>query len=272
MRINHKQPRYLLPIIFICFAFVRSSPDNHSRQVDDRTNKELFHIPYASPGTLHEPAMVLVLHGDAPFSNPSYQYRIARQIADENNNVVAVGILRPGYTDNEGNRSAGKRGNTTGDNYTKEVLEAINDLATHLRKKYNPSKVILVGHSGGAAISANLLSEYPGNYAGAVLIACPCDLHLWRKHMKAIQPEVRIWDKEVGSLSPIEELKNIDDAAQISVIHGGGDEIVPLPVIQNYVKELEANKKNINFYLLDDQGHEIAFNKQVFEVIKEAVE
>ena len=46
--------------------------------------------------------------------------------------------------------------------------------------------------------------------------------------MKALRPEARIWDKEVSSLSPIEELKYIDDSGQIALIHGDKDEIVPI--------------------------------------------
>ena len=177
--------------------------------VDSSESKstELFHIPYFSSGELNNSTLVLVLHGDAPFNNPSYQYSIAKKIANENSNVVSVVVLRPGYSDNEGNQSKGDRGNSSGDNYTIKVLESVYNLTNELKRKYNPSKVLLVGHSGGGAISANLISKYPRTYSNAVLISCPCDLHLWRAHMKKLQPEARIWDMEVKSLSPIEELK-----------------------------------------------------------------
>ena len=75
----------------------------------------------------------------------------------------------------------------SGDNYTKEVLESIHGLTTELKKKYNPSKVILVGHSGGAAISANLLAQYSDTYSDALLISCPCDLHQWRNTYESIK-------------------------------------------------------------------------------------
>ena len=217
-------------------------------------------------------SMGITVSGDAPFNNPSYQYHVAKKIAEENSNVVAVGMLRPGYKDNEGNRSEGERGKTTGDNYTRDVLAAINNVAAELKEQYNPSKIILVGHSGGAAISANLLAEYPHFYAGAVLVACPCDLHEWRAHMKALRPRARIWNKEVNSLSPIEEVERMDDSAQIIVLHGDNDEVVPIDIAKSYVAELEANNKQVNLILLENQGHEIAFDQKVFEAVKILVE
>ncbi|HAS39485.1 MAG TPA: hypothetical protein DCS93_03360 [Microscillaceae bacterium] len=260
-------------IILVFAACSQAQTANHpSTNASGIKPSKLFHRAYTSIGTLNRPALVLVLHGDAPFSKPSYQYAIARKIAKENKNVVAVGILRPGYTDNEGNRSEGERGNTSGDNYTKEVLSSINSLTNQLKKKYNPSKVILVGHSGGAAISANLIAEYADSYNAALLVSCPCDLHPWRKHMKTLQPNTSIWDAKVSSLSPIEQVKRIDNDTQIGVINGTNDRTIPLHIVRKYVKALEANHKKVKFVLLKNQGHRIAFNPKVFEMVKELIQ
>ena len=48
--------------------------------------------------------------------------------------------------------------------------------------------------------------------------------------MKALQPRAKVWDKEVNSLSPIEEVDRMDDSAQIIVLHGDSDEIVPIEI------------------------------------------
>lgn len=273
MRISLQRHFLLISLAFVCLAYAPNQKVNSTQNVSiDTTKTGLFSIPYFSPEPLNNPVLVLVLHGDSPFNNPSYQYGIAKRIAEENDNVVAVGILRPGYKDEEGNRSEGKRGKTTGDNYTREVLAAINGLVSELKDKFNPTKVVLVGHSGGAAISANLLAEYPHFYAGAVLVACPCDLHEWRAHMKALRPRARIWNKEVNSLSPIEEVERMDDSAQIIVLHGDNDEVVPIDIAKSYVAELEANNKQVNLILLENQGHEIAFDQQVLEAVKRLIE
>ncbi|WP_299465147.1 alpha/beta fold hydrolase [uncultured Microscilla sp.] len=268
--------KIIIQFLFILLIFTACNSARNVRHSDkspgNPTPSKLFHIPYVSPGTLNRPTMILVLHGDAPFNKPSYQYAIARKIAKENQNVVAVGVLRPGYTDSKGNRSEGERGEATGDNYTKEVLASIHHLATNLKKRYNPSKIVLVGHSGGAAISANLLAKYSSTYAAALLISCPCDVHRWRKHMKTLQDNAPIWDAKVNSLSPIEEIKHLDDDVKVIVVHGTNDKVVPISIANKYVKALQTNKKKVSFVALEGQGHEIAFNKKVFKLVKELIQ
>src|SRR5262249_48253881 len=75
-----------------------------------RGASECLHIETARSDRLTpQPSLVVVLHGDSPFSRPRYQYDMAHMIARENASVVAVGVLRPGYTDPSGNRSSGVR-------------------------------------------------------------------------------------------------------------------------------------------------------------------
>lgn len=62
------------------------------------------------------PLLVVVLHGDAPFNKPDYQYVFARSVASRDD-LVAAAFLRPGYTDPTGDASDGVRGRATGDNY-----------------------------------------------------------------------------------------------------------------------------------------------------------
>jgi predicted esterase len=263
----------LLLIAFVYMACVLPTNAQSTDKNKQSVASELFHIPYVSQSNLKNPTLVLVLHGDAPFNKPSYQYPIARKIAKANPNVVAVGVLRPGYTDRKGNRSKGRRGKTTGDNYTPKVLAAIQKLTTQLKKQYTPAKIVLVGHSGGAAISANLLATYPQLYTGAVLISCPCDLHRWRAHMKNWRGDGKnsIWDEKVRSLSPIEEVKGIDKAAKIAVVHGTKDKVVPLSIANRYVKALKTHRHKVSFVAIEGQGHEIAFNPKVFELVKELI-
>ena len=240
----------------------------YTGQAQVQEDHGLFHIPFVSKGDLDAPSLVLVLHGDAPFNNPSYQYGIARKIAKENENVVAVGVLRPGYTDEEGNRSKGNRGNATGDNWNEPVLQSIHTLATALKEKYKASQIILVGHSGGAAISANLLTKFPKSYDAALLISCPCDLDAWRKHMKGLQPEARIWDEAVDSPSPIEQVSRINKEAVVTLVHGVKDETVPVRIASAYRKALKAKDIQAQLIEVKNGGHEIAFNEKIFEILK----
>src|ERR1700737_478520 len=83
--------------------------------------------------------------------------------------------LRPGYSDGE-DRSDGMRGETTGDNYTPEVVNAVATAISELKAGYHPRRVVLVGHSGGSAIMANLLGQQASIADAALLVSCPCDL------------------------------------------------------------------------------------------------
>ena len=258
--------------IFSLMSFSGCNTQQPSSQIEeasiDADTSGIFHIPYISSGPINSPAMILILHGDAPFNNPSYQYLMAKKIAAQNPNSIAVGLLRPGYTDQEGNQSVGTRGEATGDNYTPEVLAAIHELTLELKEKYNPRKIVLAGHSGGAAISANLMAQYPNTYAEAILIACPCDLHEWRAHMKSLQDGAPIWDTPVKSLSPIEIMASIRDTAQIFVIHGVNDEVVPIEIANKYVQQLTLNHKSVVFRTIPEKGHEVAFDPTVFEQVR----
>src|SRR6185312_9484380 len=80
-------------------------------------------VVYRSARSSGPPVLVVVLHGDLPL--PSYHYRFAREAAKTMDNMVVAALLRPGYTDGEGERSEGKMGLTTGDNYTPEVVDAV---------------------------------------------------------------------------------------------------------------------------------------------------
>lgn len=90
--------------------------------------------------------------------------------------------------------------------------------------------------------------------------------------VKELQPETKIWDKEVSSLSPIEEIKSINDSSQLMIIHDFNDAIVSIDIVKLYVSELKENDKKVNFMILENEGNEIAIDKKVFEVMKELIE
>ncbi|MCE7992901.1 MAG: alpha/beta hydrolase [Roseivirga sp.] len=265
-KISHNKP---FSTIVLCLLLVVSCQQKTKvANRDSEQKQELFFRTYTSDTLEENPVLLLVLHGDSPFNNPSYQYRVARLLAESNTNVVAVGVLRPGYTDEEGNTSEGTKGFTTGDNYTKEVNESIHELTKDLITEHKASKVILVGHSGGAAISANLISEYPETYQSAVLAACPCDLDVWRGHMAKFQPDFDKWKEPVNSLSPIKLVDQINEDATVMLVHGTNDKVVPLEIVKQYESELKSHQKSVELLEIVDAGHDILFDKQVFLAVE----
>src|SRR6185503_18554099 len=159
------------------------------------------------------PILILILHGDIPNPPPDYQYVFAKLLAEEiprssersaqlraalgarweQKSIVAAGILRPGYADPSGDRSSGEMGKAVGDNYTPEVVDVVAAAARDLKAKYDATAVVLVGHSGGGAIAANVLGRHPDVANAALLVACGCDPEAWRARMGAQQPG-SLWD------------------------------------------------------------------------------
>lgn len=69
--------------------------------------------------------LVVVLHGDAPFIHPGYQYAVAADLANAVPGTRVVALMRPGYADAYGARSDGDRGFASGENYTRAVADDV---------------------------------------------------------------------------------------------------------------------------------------------------
>lgn len=63
--------------------------------------------------------------------------------ASQIDNVIIAAPLRPGYCNETGDCSSGKRGLTTGDNYTPGVVDAVAQAVEQLRGRYHAAKVVL---------------------------------------------------------------------------------------------------------------------------------
>ena len=86
-------------IIFTVFVMLFSS--NAFSQCSEVT-KEIFANEscskietYFSESSSQSPSLVVVLHGDAHLFAPAAHYRVARFLAKNQDNLVAVGLLRP---------------------------------------------------------------------------------------------------------------------------------------------------------------------------------
>jgi pimeloyl-ACP methyl ester carboxylesterase len=192
---------------------------------------------------------------------------MADTIAQHNKNTIAIGLLRPGYTDPTGNTSAGAKGLTNGDNYTSEVLATISETIQKLKNHYHPAKTILVGHSGGSAISADIAGMYPGLVNAVVLVSCPCNLQAWRWHMFRKQTFNPVWLLPVGSISPAQVAGDITDSTRVILITGVDDDITPIAIPYQYYKQLKTLHKNARHIALTGKGHEILLEDTVVKTI-----
>lgn len=221
--------------------------------------------------TVTTPLLVVVLHGDAPNGPPDYQYIFAEESAGKIPGSVVTALLRPGYSDPAGLRSAGRRGFIYGDNYTPSQLNAIAQAIKELQDQYSAKEVILIGHSGGAAIAANLMGREPDLAHTAVLLSCPCDLEPWRKHMSS-GPGGLFWHLPVNSVSPLSVVENISANARIRLIVGANDPVTLPKFSRIYEEALKQHGLDVELTILPDRGHEILNDDAVLNLIETLVE
>lgn len=214
--------------------------------------------------------LIVVLHGDLLSPNYSYHYRFAQTVAAQASNVVVVGLLRPGYSDERGNRSDGNTLNRTGDNYTAEVVEAVASATKQFKARYGVGSTILIGHSGGAAIAALVLGRHPKVADAALLVACPCDLPAWRAHMMTVRASP-IWQWPHQKLSPIDTVSGVQPTSIVELVVGDEDEFVLPEFSRDYVAALREHSVQANVTILPGLGHNIPQQSAVMVMANELI-
>ncbi|MEI9928788.1 MAG: alpha/beta fold hydrolase [Sphingomonas sp.] len=211
--------------------------------------------------------LIIVLHGDAPFAKPGYHYAFAAAAAAAVPDSIAIGLLRPGYEDPAGHRSPGERGLATGDNYTPDRIAAVADAIRRLQRRYRHARTILVGHSGGAAIAADIAGTYPALIDGLVLVSCPCELPEWRAHMKTLAP-TPLWDQPVDSLDPIKLVGGIAPGLKTAVLVGGEDATAPLRFSRAYSEALTLRGISTDYRIVPGKNHELLGDPEVLSAVQ----
>ena len=219
---------------------------------------------YASATLSAHPRLVVVLHGD--LDHPGYHYRFAKMAAAALPDTVAVGLLRPGYVDAEGDKSDGVRGAMTADNYTPEVLASLGAAIADLKSRYAARDVTLVGHSGGSALSADLLELRPDLAKRALLVSCPCDLGPFRRHMlfKQMNP---VWLLPTHSLSPMDRTGALA-GDQIAMVVGGADDVAPIQLTERFATAASQAHAKVSVQILPGRPHDILLEPAVLDALR----
>jgi pimeloyl-ACP methyl ester carboxylesterase len=206
------------------------------------------------------PALVVFIHGDATSGGPvDYIYRMASSaVAD---GMITVGLVRPGYPDSAGNRSTGDD-TSRSDTYTPHNVDAVAAAVRALKAHHAAGRVVLVGHSGGAAISAVILGRHPDVAGAAVLVACPCNVFQWR-----VPQRRRPWP---NSLSPHEWAEKVPPSARVVAITGADDDNTDPGLAREYVEMLARRGVSARFVSVPGAGHNDVVRKpEVSAAIRE---
>jgi pimeloyl-ACP methyl ester carboxylesterase len=251
----------------------------------DTAHGRLKALVYAAPSSGKAPVLVIVLHGDGLNPPPSYQYQFAQAVVEGYSavspmsaeqqsrlgypplgftDVVTAGILRPGFVDPAGDRSAGSVGSTTGEpQYTAAVVDAVAEAVERLKTERKARKVILVGHSGGAAIAADVMGRHPGLVDGAVLVACGCDPPAWRKRAYAKDHD-RKWLETDRSLSPLRFAAAVPTGTHVRMVVGDQDDNAAPVDTTAYANALKSHGVDVEVQIVPGVGHNIMFSAPVF--------
>jgi pimeloyl-ACP methyl ester carboxylesterase len=219
--------------------------------------------PFVSEETSASPILVVVIHGDAPFNEPEYQDVFAAKVAATHRDVVAVGLLRPGYADGRGNRSDGERGRSVGGNWSVTNTEAVAQAIHDLKRRWSARKVVVAAHSGGAALAANVLGRHPALIDRALLVSSVYDVEKWRRYMFE-QTGEPVFQGKIETLSPIEQITAMSDQVEVTLMVGGEDEVAPANFSEQYETAARKHGKKVRLVRLEGEGHEIFLNPAVF--------
>ncbi len=214
---------------------------------------------YGIEGAGDAPALVVVLHGDTSGGGPAdYHFEFARSIAQPG--VIAVALLRPGYTDRTGRKSEGQDLGRR-DHYTADYIIAAGAAVEALKKEYRAGRVVLIGHSGGSAYVGVLLGSRPGIANAAILASCPCNVQRWR--------EQRGGGGWTRSQSPSNFSAKVPVATRLVAITGANDDNTPPQLAQDYVAALSARGIKASFVSVPGAGHN--FNRAMQEAVAVAL-
>jgi len=210
--------------------------------------------------------LVVFLHGDSPFGDPTYQYEIVRSIAQRLPGAIAVTLLRPGYADDCGDQSGGDVGYRMGDNYTADVVSSLAATIRDIVREHRPQETVVIGHSGGAALAALLASSEPDIQDRTVLVACPCDIPAWRQSMAELTGNER-WLTSMAGLSPMTYVDQLDPTTPIDLWVGSADVVTPPFLSETFADEARRARKVISYQLIEGGDHDMILQTDVLDAI-----
>ena len=190
------------------------------------------------------PILRIFIHGDVRRGGPAsrmYHYALLTPPG-----VVSVALMRPGNWDFEGRRSTKKSYGSLGD----ETAEDIDEIATavrRLKERHKASRVVMIGQSGGANISAVILGRHPGVADAALLAGPACD-----KIAKARHRNRRVRDVD---LSPIDYVDKIPLNTRIIAVTGSRDNVNPASICETYFARLKERGVSARLEIVEGVKH-----------------
>ncbi len=190
-----------------------------------------------------EEAVVVFLHGDLSRGGPAtYHQSVMRSLSDKAGN-----------------------NHKRWDQYTAANNDLLAETLQGLRTAHPDSRLVVAGHSGGAAQLGAVIGRYPGLVDTAVLISCPCDFPTWRKGGR--RKLVRSADQ-----NPQDLISGIDRATRILAVTGKRDKNTFPALARAYIAAAQAAGLDAHLELVPGADHwNGTLKERVIEILLEEV-
>jgi pimeloyl-ACP methyl ester carboxylesterase len=177
--------------------------------------------------------------------------------------LVVVSLLRPGYSDNDGNKSSGSHLGRC-DNNTEKIVDSIAEGLRNLKSHYNSKKLVAVGHSDSGNIIGIILGKHPGIIDGAVTNGSTVNLRLWQSGWRR--------NKWKRSLSAHKFVDQVPMNAKIIAVQGENDRNVPKKVQKSWIDALAARGIDAKMVMVPKTNHrDTVVKPENFRAIFEAL-
>jgi len=171
---------------------------------------------------------------DMPSDNPTPINPTGLKIAvHHQKNYPGVYLARPCQLVNNQEWVGCRQAYWTNLRFSPEVINAMNQAVSYLKKYYHAKKIILIGYSGGGTIAA-LIAAKRSDVKELITIAAVLNVKEWVKE-KDLTPLD-------GSLNPADFSKELAVIPQTHWV-GGKDTIVPKDIAFSYANHFPKNKK-----------------------------
>lgn len=207
---------------------------------------------HASPNPRPGAPLVVFLHGDGGGNITSGYWEALTKTGDTlaaSTGANFVVLVRPGYSGPGGKSNGTAKAND--DDYSSANVKLAADAVSALKARFQSSRTIVGGTSGGAATAALIMGRHPGVADSAWLTACPCQVQPWRAWRMQSAGKTGIW----SSLSPDDNVAGIAPGAHIVVVAGDKDQNTLMKFSEAYVSAARARGKDVQLVLAPGAMH-----------------
>lgn len=205
-----------------------------------------------------EPLVVFV-HGDGQPVDRENNYRRPYAFLFAGLNayrINAIAIARPTYSVPTG-KTVDVPGYYRRDQYIPGAVDGVAEAVKALKTYYRPSRLILLGHSGGSMISAILFGRHPGIADGGVLVAWGCDTPTWRQWRIDSAGRKGHWPESLSAWDYIPKIPA--GSVKVIAITGTADENTLPKFAKRCIDKMKERRIDARLELAEGLGHGSVF-------------